>query len=755
MCSRSTIDPVTELEPNILRFHAVPMNETAQLQRLQQVLFQQLLQVLLQCQQNLPTLPVTFMYRHQSILQIDLDPMTTQRSLAVIIRHAFRLLNFNGTPRVLLGGLNCDQASTLQEHALKRNLKQVIIHIGDPLTLRLTGGGGTKPPTNKQDFAKLVEANAANMFLEYEVNLPQIPALVTKLIDKVSSAKVHQTLMIANQGKKHEQFQALCQQADIKLPASGPRRSEIQGKFQRLHDRKHQKTALAIEPSHFRLKSGFFRNADGTAAKLLTQFSPHASGILMTNTQTAQEWANVFTTLATDELGLYVLGPPPKTQLPCTQVCAPAIHVESGKEVLLNGVLLQFGAKQLHSSADVLDAVETKNTQIASVTAWKADFDPAQWQQIQESPVKTILSLLAPDNANGLLLKAWGRVWQKDGVNVSPAAALSFQFHGEFSKTPEFNALLKRSGFSRLFLQPKGSNGKPDDQWRVIWLPGTALEIETKTAALVGTAGLVRSRKGLGIRIESGAFSQAWRLLKPDQPEPEANHPSLIFRLYPLPHGVDASILRAWAETQFGWQIKPIKSTGARQWIVACDRVPEGFLTFNGQPLLLQQLPQKGATNHGLVMTGPRVELPMNTSDNQKPLQEDPWAAAAKSLPSSSSRAVEGPVSSMFQQQDSRLSNLEQAMQKMQVSQAEATKALQDRQQVLEGHLQQHVQTTQAGFDRVQHEEQTLQQTVAMAMNKHEDRLVAAFEDIKALIMHRGTKRASEDPAQDLLEMNE
>lgn len=117
------------------------------------------------------------------------------------------------------------------------------------------------------------------------------------------------------------------------------------------------------------------------------------------------------------------------------------------------------------------------------------------------------------------------------------------------------------------FIQPKGSRGRADDSYRVIWLPGAALEIKTKTASVVGTAGLAESKKGLGIRLEAGAFSSAWKRLKLDQPEPDANNPSMLFRLYPLPHGVDSTILREWASKQFNWSIKPLKAmdSGVRQ----------------------------------------------------------------------------------------------------------------------------------------------------------------------------------------------
>lgn len=756
-------DPVSTLDPNTIRFHVHAIENDANLPNLRLQLFQQIVHELLGCHMTMPGIPVTFTYRHRTILQIDLHPDTTKRSIDAIVRHAYKILNQDGQPRILLGGIIQDTPLTLRQYAQEHESRHLLINLADPVTLRLVGGGPSKPPTNKQDFAKMVESNVANILLEYDMNLPIIPETVTKLVDKHGLASVHQTVNIQSAARKHEAFQNLCRQANIKLPQGGPRRSLVLGKYQKLGDRRQQKAAIALDPGHYQLKSGFFRNADGTAAALLTQFSPHASGILMTNTETAQDWANVFTTLATDELALYVLGPSPNTQLPKSTVCAPAIHQETGNEVLLNGVLIQFGSKQILTSAASLNDVKVKDTQIASVTVWKSDVDTNTWKLIQDSPVKAIMDMMARDGAPDLLKKAWGRVWQSDGTNATPMLATSVQFHGEFDKTSQFAAMMKRSGFSHVYIQPKGDNGRPDDRWRVIWLPGTARELETKTASIGGTAGLVKSRKGLGIRVESGAFSQAWKILKPDTPEPEANYPSMVFRIYPIPHGVDAAILKDWADQQFHWKIKPIKSTGAKQWIIACDSVPEGFLTFNGQPLLLQRLPQKGTSSPGLVLAGPKVPLtqantkqtPSSSSTVSSELQTDPWAASAAKL-KQESRQVEGPVAGMFQQQDNRIQNLEQVVQKLHVTQQETMKAFQERQQLMEGHLQQHIQQTQQNFDHVHLEHQNIHQTIATAMNKQEERLASAFEDLKTFFSARGTKRSpEEDPAQAMLDWNE
>lgn len=56
--------------------------------------------------------------------------------------------------------------------------------------------------------------------------------------------------------------------------------------------------------------------------------------------------------------------------------------------------------------------------------------------------------------------------------------------------------------------------------------------------------------------------------------------------------GVTADTLKEWAMKSYAWTIKPIRSIGAKQWIIGADTVPEGILMFNSQAVLLQQLPE-------------------------------------------------------------------------------------------------------------------------------------------------------------------
>ena len=70
-----------------------------------------------------------------------------------------------------------------------------------------------------------------------------------------------------------------------------------------------------------------------------------------------------------------------------------------------------------------------------------------------------------------------------------------------------------------------------DGAWKVIWLAMSPSMIESKSANLTGAAGLVRGSKSVGLRIEAGAYQQAWLKLKPDQTPPDNRMMPLTYRL--------------------------------------------------------------------------------------------------------------------------------------------------------------------------------------------------------------------------------
>ena len=683
------------------------------------------------------------------------------------MEHLFQMTVHPGTPSLLCAGKKVTEVCSVQDLFNRRswNQKPITIHIGEAIL------GGTKT-TSKQDFKRLVESGVANLLFEYGLDLPQVTTSTSMLVESVGLPRLHHLLHGEPEAERFASFERICKAVDLKLPIHPIKRSHTDGKFKKLRAQAQIRENGSLSPDNFILQDGFFLNEDNSAATILTQYFPNASGVMLMTPQKAQEWIMAATSKSPDELGIYVLGEMKlTTSLPYLRINAPAKD-HTGRSVLLNGCLIQMGEKQIKVPSNE-NPIETNDVQVASVTLWQEDFEPSTWSKIIESPVRATKDLLSQDGHQGILGKPWARVYQDKGVNVTPSLATSVQFHAEFQKGPRFLALLKRSGFNSIYITPKNDIGRPDPTWKIIWLSDTVLQIESKATAIHGAAGLVKGRKSRGLRVEQAVFRSTWEKLKPGTTPPDIRETQHVFRLQPLPLGTDSQILASSAK-QSNWDIRPIRAVGAKQWVVGSNDLPPNILMFNGQPLLVQQLHQKQINGTGVIAAGPRShpkapsrvkQTENNGTKNafqQGDPYHDPWASYAPSMPSvpavaSSSvpfpdsassgpnRTVTGPVANLLQQQEDRLHVVETMMGKLQEQQTGTIQTMDSRFKEFNEQLSQHVQTTKQGFEYMQRENVNLHQTIAQALQQQDLRIATSFDELKSLFMaNRGVKRAKE-----------
>ena len=692
-----------------------------------------------------------------------------------ITEHLFRITVHPGTPYMLCATNRVTEACTLEDLLQRRNWKErpITIHIGESFL------GGAKT-TSKQDFKRSIESGIANLLLEYGLDLPQVTSSTSLLIESVGLPRLHHLLHGEPETDRFASFERLCKAIDLTLPVKPTKRSHTDGKYRKIRMQEQIRESGILAAENFLLQEGFFLNEDGSAANILTQYSPNASGVILMTPQKAQEWITAATDKSPDELGIYVLGPlsvPSRFQT--IHINAPAKD-HTGRPVLLNGCLVQMGEKHLTTPSSE-NSIETNDVQVASVTLWQEDFEPSLWSRIVESPVRATKDLLTLDGHQGIMGKPWARVYQDKGVTVTPALASSVQFHAEFQKGPRFLALLKRSGFNKIFITPKNEVGRPDPAWKIIWLSETVMQIESKASGIHGTAGLVKGKKSRGLRVEQSVFRSTWDKLKPGTEPPDLRETKFVFRLQPLPLGIDAQNLRAWGE-QIKWNIRPIRAVGAKQWIIGSDDQPPNILMFNGQPLLVQQLHQKQLVGTGVIAAGPRplkAKPLTKATDKQKTANvyqngdpyHDPWASYASShsatasvasvptpfqdgISTASSRSATGPVANLLQQQEDRLHAVETMMGKLQDQQTHAAQDMERKFKNFGDQLNQHVQTTKQGFDFMQKENHNLHQTIAQALQQQDQRIANSFDELKTLFLaNRGVKR--NNPEHDAEELSE
>eukprot|EP00438_Fugacium_kawagutii_P007296 Skav235690 [mRNA] locus=scaffold280:143245:145113:- [translate_table: standard] len=614
------------------------------------------------------------------------------------------------------------------------------------------------------------------MLLDRGLNLPQVPTAVGKLLTLEKPAVIWQKIQDSHHDSHHRAFEEMCQRAGVSLPEVNPKKAGKQGKVARQKTHQANQANMVADPNHYALKHGYFVNADKTPTQVITNFSPTKTGVMLSDNVQALQWLQVTQEKVPDELALFVLGP---IDIPSHFVheltTAPAADLRD-REVILQGTLVQFGQRHVGIASSDHPNTDVKDTIVASVTIWKCDFEQALWTQAVQHPVRTVQRLLTEEGFHGILLKPWGRQFQCDGVQCEPHRSTSIQFHAEFAMGANFLALLRRSGFSRIYIHPKSSTGEPDSRWRVIWLgknPNIP-ELESKIATSTGMAGLVRTKRGMGIRVETGHFNALWTKLHPDMEPPSQEIMKYVFKLQPVPLGVDGEVLQKWASDHYAWRIKPLKAVGAKQWIISSNTIPNGIIQSNSQPMILQQLPQKGSKTTSAIAAGPRMpsqnpgtstskEAPnafrtgdphmdpwMPASLSRKNVQDTPTPSRASSAAASDARTISGPISERLQQQDAKLLELEVNMKQLQDSQEKQFQVVNQQQQSFDAQLKQHSQHTQKGFDFLRNEQQTLKTTVTEALYKQEGKLTQTFEDLKALIINqRGQKRDGPEPGDE------
>lgn len=689
-------------------------------------------------------------------------------SLRQYAQHALVSRCFGDSPSIIALGKRIGDGVTLKDLQEQRNSLMpnkdgpILVILNDPIF------GGGKAPTSKQDFQQVLHAGIANLLLEYGLTLPMASKAVETLMESVGQQRIHHMLHQQTPTQRYSTFETLCYENKIVLPKQGPRKSKHAAKFARnfQNDQIHANKQLPVE--QYTLKDGFFLTAEGQTLPVLSQFSSFASGICLMNSEQAEQRISQGKVLNPDELGLFILG---NINVPVSLdhklMQAPAVDPQ-GRSVLLEGTLVQLGEKHVQTPADEKETIPTKDIYVASVTLLKNEWEPDLWNQLCEAPVRTVKHLLALEGHAAIMGKPWARTFKDGNLKVPIELATMIQFFAEFDAS-KFTSLLQRSGFNHIYIGPKNESGAPHEKWKVIWVTGNIEQIEAQAASLSGAAGLVRGKKSLGIRVESSAFEQVWKILKPNAELPDTRNTSMMFKIQPLPHGIDKVALQKWSE-DIKWDIKPIRPIGARTWLLGSNTNPPTVLIFNGQPLIAESVQPRVKALGGAIVAGPRYNP---SGKGEKPSEEkgqrgrdvfrtgepfsDPWSsytgnkiASDIPKPSVSAKApkpsdlTSGPIGTQFQQQESRIQAVEQALHQLQGSQQKYQETTDGKFSALEAQINQQNHDQIQAITTLQESQRQMHDSLSQALQKQDSRISNAFDDLRQLFLSqpRGKKRS-------------
>lgn len=669
------------------------------------------------------------------ICQVKIAPDFAFAPVFAYLAHSFYMQLKGNGPRIVCAGRQLGDAALLTDVRIRTSQQQRFVLC--QLTRPLTGGGG-----NKADHKQALHAAIAAACIENGVQLKQVPTAVTTLLHEEGISKLTKIMFHDSPDYRQSQFVKLCQKHDIEVK-DHVSIQKVQPKMKKTIANTIQREHRNIDVALYQLEPGFFLMENHTPAPVNRTFSPCTPGITMATPAEAVRWTAQRITLLPDELGLFIVGDAePEIIQNAQHVIAPARNSQ-GERVLIAGFLYQLGDKSIQPKTEE-DTVQLLDTQVCSFTLWKQDFPDDKWAAATEAPVKFARQLLQADSLEDSFGNPWGRTYRQGTKPCSPHASTSIQFHAEV-RIQSLRRLLRRSGFNRLFVCPKDQLGKPSSAWRPIWIETPIQQLETQTAMHPATAGYIRGLKSSGIRVESQSFEEIWKLLKPSSPLPESIPAGTIWKLRPLPHGVDREVIKEWLAQQ-EWKAFPVKPVAAQAWLVSSQQPPPaGIVCFNTTPILITKVQSRSTGEQiGLVAGPPSASQEPASSDavarsifRTGDPYFDPWQPKAPDQ----TKPAQSSYSQQIEHQDARISQMEKVVAQIHNEVEEQSKQNGQRHDLLQQQITANHNAAQTAFATLR---QDFESTLNQAMQHQTQRLSTTVDEIKNLIL-RNDKRKNTD----------
>ena len=589
--------------------------------------------------------------------------------------------------RVFSGPHAHDECTTLEE--IKQDPKTCVLRRSGRLLITIhpeVRGGGAK--TEASNWAK---TRAASLCLAHGVDLSATTTFVDQLAAAAGIQRLSMTLQEGPADGRWEALLELAKHSDVAAPAVKNLQTKAENRARQAQQRKQRHNRMHISASEVQINPGFFLNEDGSSTNILSTMQPGVSGIKLVEESEAIGLLQALRGVQPDELGLLVLGHSCPAPDECNgHLTFPATSVACGSKLLLAGCLHNVGGRRIRAQVADGMRVELPHQCCCTVDCFADELDQDTWSSLLNAPVRSAVDAFKKQGVEAPFTDPWGRFFSLANKPSLPALADRLSFQARVAQD-KLDALLAASGHNHFYVTPRAMDRSILTSYAIIWIGGCRAEALRASLQVPGQLGLARVKSRYGLRIAEARFAEVFAQLRPGQMVPTKVQVSKMFRLGPLPPEAGATEIVTWAG-KAAWNVKVIKSLGARHWLLgAAQDPPAAFTSFNGQAVLIEPLNRR-ETAPPVVQAGTRLAV-QTTRASTKPstpvgddpwLHNDPWAQAAKamttnsfasgasvqSLPStSSSRQLTGPTEQRFLQQESRLQVLEEGLEALRVRQ--------------------------------------------------------------------------------------
>ena len=533
-------------------------------------------------------------------------------------------------------------------------------------------GGGAKDETKQWSMARL-----ATLCLSQGADLSSVSPFVEAVVQAAGVGKLTTFLKLQGDQQQWEAVSQFATSRDISVPVLTNKHAKAEARSRRQAQRsKQQQRQLCA--NDITLEPGFFVNADGTDCAVLESMCPGSSGVYVTDQDQAPDLLKALTGVQPDELGILILGHGCKPgTVGCQPLSFPATCGSPPNKILVAGCLHNMGGKKITCKhAAEADVVVTENC-CCQFSVHQDEFEPETWQHITASPVRAISDIFMQGGHCRPFHAPWARVFLCRGRPSTPQLADVVSFHARIDHT-ELDQTLRLSGHNHVYALPKTWSKQPHPDFSILWLGPIRAEALRAALQVPEQRGITRNRDKYGLRVCSTAYGKAFSQLHPGQEVPKKLQISLMFRAGPFPAEVGPSDIEAWS-SKCGWTVRVVKALGAEHWLLGAQGPPAtDCLAFNGRTILIVPVQGRSQTpsfiQSGSLPRHPPAASSQGSAEEDPWLLNDPWknyrktpqvgghsakhTAAQPQVP----RAITGPTEARFQDQDARISAMEQGL---------------------------------------------------------------------------------------------
>ena len=578
--------------------------------------------------------------------------------------HCFRLVHE--------GKAISDEVS-MEECHINQRYHAILLH-----AVPAVHGGGSSTKTN---WKTQVKNTLATILLQEGYALDWVSKTIEQLLT-VCGIKTLGAITAMNESPERlAELLKLVKSCAIDIPSMQPKQTSAVA-----FGTKAKKRAVVMpSPMNYKILDGFLLNDDKTQAKQVSEFNNKVSGVFLSSGPDAIPWLRAGDVITSDELGMLVIGELPITTSLITKSITVPCQDEKERKVLLACTLVQFGQKHITCRPPDSHVISKQKTTMVALTLWKEEW-LVDWPKIVQNPIAFVKTQFPEEH----IVSVWGRSFRNGKTPTTASDSTSVQMHCMI-RDDALDQFLGKSGFNCIWATPKTEDGRPSDQWRLLWLPDSIDKAEANVLAakLTGVTGLVKIKQKFALRIQTAHFESAWKHVSPSLPVPEAIETSKIYKIESLPFGTTKDMLTEWSQ-HVAWKFKPLRAVGPKTWIVGSPMpCPESQLFFNTMPILIRELPPRFVAKQNPIVAGPRPNgntVPSASGIYANGLGgSDPWAnwSGASTTPANPARTASGPIEDKFAKQTSRLDKLEAELTQIKTDQ----KAQMDAQKAFQQHV--------------------------------------------------------------------